>query len=169
MDFAQRKSWADNFKEQQFNILNSYINQLDFNKVKNRGVTLSDAPEFDDQNLETDVILFGTLRIALRVRSGQSSMYNDIALRSHLPSGYRTELHKIKDGLGDYYLYCWTSDGINITEWILIDLDEFRKHMDECLEVFDHFNNDGSAFNTYSISKLIDCGCCVVWFLDVLG
>lgn len=168
MDFATRKAWADKFLEQQYQILNSCINLLDFNKVKNRGVQVTPAPQFDDQHLETDVIMFGQLRIALRVRRGQSSDFNDIALRSWLPSGNATEVHKIKQGFGDYYLYCWTTDGNLITEWILIDLDKFREEMDNCLTILNHFNLDGSAFNTYSIQRIIETGCCVDEFLNVL-
>lgn len=168
MDFNASKTWADRFLDQQFQILNSCIGLLDFNKVKKRGVIINPAPEYDDQNLETDAIMFGTLRIALRVRTGQSDLYNDIAIRSHRPSGVATELHKIKAGFGDYYLYCWTSDGRNITEFILFDLDKFRAVMDECLVTYDHFMDDGSAINTYSIPKIIEQGCCVARFLGVL-
>ena len=168
MSFDTNKTWADTFYDQQIAILNSCMPDLDFNKVKHRGVSFNVAPAHDDQNLETDVILVGNLRIALRVRRGCSSMYGDIALRSHLPSGNRTEVHKIRAGMGDYYLYCWTADGVNITEWILFDLDRFRANMDQCLAVFDHFNDDGSAFNTYSIQEMINCECCVSYFLDTL-
>lgn len=168
MTFQERKAWSDRFLDQQFQILNNNAGLLDFNKVKRRGVTIEQAPLFDDQNLETDAIMFGKLRIALRVRSGKSSDYGDIAIRSYLPSGSATELHKLRNGFGDYYLYCWTLDNENITEWILIDLDRFREVMDSCLIIFDHFNNDGTAFNTYSISRLIENECCVATFLDVL-
>lgn len=168
MSFDTNKTWADTFYNQQIAILNSCMPDLDFNKVKRRGVSLNVASPYDDQNLETDVIVFGTLRIALRVRRGYSNVYNDIALRSKLPTGNRTEVHKIREGLGDYYLYCWTADGVNITEWILFDLDRFRDNMDECLVVFDHYNDDGTAFNTYSIEEMIHCGCCVSYFLDTL-
>lgn len=167
MSFTENKTWADTFYNQQIAILNSCVPLLDFNKVKRRNISFNVAPEYDDQHLETDVIVFGTLRIALRVRRGQSNIYNDIALRSHLPSGNRTELHKIQAGLGDYYLYCWTADGINITEWILFDLDRFRTNMDACLSIFDHFNDDGSAFNTYSIPEMINCGCCISYNLSM--
>lgn len=161
MGFEQNKTWADTFTDQQFDILNSCIDVLDFNKAKRRGVTFNPAPAYDDMNLETDVIVFGTLRIALRVRRGYSSNFGDIALRSHLRSGGRTEVHKIRDGLGDYYLYCWTADGSTINEWMLIDLDRFREEMDNCLVIYEHFNGDGSAFNTYSIRELINRDCCV--------
>lgn len=167
MDFATRKAWADRFLDQQYQILNSCINKLDFNKVKHRGVQFAPAPEYDDQNLETDVIMFGALRIALRVRNGQSSIYGDIALRSHKPSGCATEVHKLKQGFGDYYLYCWTTDGILVTEWILFDLDAFREVMDSCW-ANTIYMPDGSAFNTYQISRMIERGCCVDEFLNVL-
>lgn len=166
--YSQRRAWADKFLDQQFDILNSYSDVLDFNKVKKRGFTINTAPDYDDQNLEADVIMFGKLRIALRVRRGQSSDFNDIIIRSQIPSGNCTELDKIREGFGDYYLYCWTADGKTITEWILFDLDKFREVMDQCLVTFDHFNDDGTAFNSYSISSMLDSGCCVKTFLDVL-
>lgn len=167
MPYEESRSWADTFIEQQYDILNNCINDLDFNKVRRRGVQIHPAPDYDDQHLETDVIMFGTLRIALRVRNGQSDTFNDIALRSRRPSGCLTEVDKIEAGLGDYYLYCWTADGVNITEWILFDLDRFRENMDECFS-FEHHNSDGSAFKTYSIDQMIECGCCVDSFLSVL-
>lgn len=165
-NYAQRRAWADTFLEQQFNILNNCISDLDFNKMRRHKVSFDLAPDFDDQNLATDVITVGNLRIALRVRLGESRLYGDIALRSYIPSRRKTEVHKIKEGFGDYYLYCWTIDGVNITEWILIDLDRFREVMDLCLAIFDHFNNDGSAFNTYNIKEMIDHGCCVATCLN---
>ena len=168
MGFEQNKAWADRFYDQQIDILNGHIHLLDFNKVKRRGININPAPMYDDQNLETDVIMFGTLRIALRVRRGYSSTFNDIAIRSQLPSGNRTEVHKIRDGLGDYYLYCWTADDAIITEWMLIDLDKFRENMDNCLRIYDHYNDDGSAFNTYSIPEIIESGCCVADCLNLL-
>ena len=168
MSFEESKAWADRYLDQQFAILKSCINDLDFNKARRHITTLQVAPEYDDQNLETDAIMFGQLRIALRVRSGHSSDFNDIAIRSYRPSGAATELHKIQRGFGDYYLYCWSTDNETITEWILIDLDEFREHMDECLSIYNHFNDDGTAFNTYSIPRLIETGCCVDSFLNVL-
>ena len=168
MSFAENKAWADTFYDQQIQILNDCLPDLDFNKVKRREVSVNCAGAYDDQNLATDVLVIGSLRIALRVRRGSSNIYHDIALRSQLPSGNRTEVDKIQSGLGDYYLYCWTADGINVTEWILIDLDRFRENMDQCLSVYDHYNDDGSAFNTYSISEMIECGCCVDSFLEVL-
>lgn len=168
MDFATNKTWADTFLDQQINILNSYLPVLDFNKIKKRDVRIDPAPQFDDQHLATDVLMFGTLRIALRVRAGKSSTFRDIALRSHLRSGAATEIHKIRKGYGDYYLYCWTADGKLITEWILIDLDKFREALEYGLEGDCHINPDGSAFNTYDIAELVNYGCCVDSFLNVL-
>lgn len=168
MGYEERKAWADTFLDQQHRILNSCVNLLDFNKVKNRGVQFIPAPEYDDMHLATDTIVFSNLRIALRVRSGKSSDYGDIAIRSYKPSGAKTEIHKIKEGCGDYYLYCWSIDGVTITEWILIDLDRFRAVMDSCLKIHDFFTYDGSAFNTYSINKLIEHGCCPLICLNLL-
>lgn len=168
MSFEQSKSWADKFLPQQLEILNNYAGLLDFNKVKKRNIPIEEAPLYDDQNLETDVIMVGNLRVALRVRNGHSTDFNDIVIRSYRSSGADTELQKIKKGFGDYYLYCWTADGKTITEWILFDLDRFREVMDKCLVVFDHFNDDGTAFNTYSIAGLMSTDCCVDSFLDVL-
>ena len=166
MNYDQSRAWADRFIDQQMRILNNNIAVLDFNKIKTRGYQIQLASEEDDQKFETDVVVFGTLRIALRVRNGLSTTYNDIALRSYRPSGVRTEVHKIKSGLGDYYLYCWTADGITISEYVLIDLDKLRPVMDNCLVQFEHFCDDGTAFNSYSIDKMIGHGCCVSWFFN---
>ena len=165
MTYDQSRAWSDRFIDQQMQILNNNIAVLDFNKIKPRGYQIAIASQDDDMNLETDMVVFGTLRIALRVRNGYSSTYNDIALRSARPSGAKTEVAKIKEGLGDYYLYCWTQDGHTITEYILIDLDRFRSVMDDCLTNFDWYQCDGTAINTYSIDQMIAKNCCVSSYL----
>lgn len=166
MSYDQSRAWADKFLDQQIRILNNNIAILDFNEIKTRGYQIELASEEDDQNLETDVVVFGTLRIALRVRRGSSTTFNDIALRSQRPSGARTEVAKIKSGLGDYYLYAWTLDGNNISEWMLIDLDKFRLVMDNCLKTFDFYQQDGTALNTYSIPAILNSGCCISHYLQ---
>ena len=160
--FEENKSFADSFIEQQREILNNNVDVLDFNKAKKHHMYRLGTPEEDIYH-EADMIIFEfcSLKIALRVRNGHSYDHGDIAIRSKTAYGNRTELDKIVDGEGDYYLYCWTDDSNNISEYILFDLDMFRDTMDETLSQNNIPNGYGGAFSTFSIHEMLK-GDCVV-------
>lgn len=158
--FEENKSFADSFIEQQRAILNNNVDVLDFNKAKKHHMYRLGTPEEDIYH-EADMIIFEfcSLKIALRVRNGHSYDHGDIAIRSKTAYGNRTELDKIIDGEGDYYLYCWTQDGATISEYILFDLDAFRQNIEEILSQSNIPNGYGGAFTTFSIYEMMQNNC----------
>lgn len=63
--------------------------------------------------------------IAVRLRRAQYQ-HRDLTIRAARRSGVTTELGKIREGAGDFYLYGWTN-AWTIREWMLIDLEKLRQ------------------------------------------
>lgn len=85
----------------------------------------------------------------------------DFTLRSRVPFGGRTEIHKIKDGFGDWYVYIW-KDKKNVWEYYIIaDIDKLRES--GLLDIVrpDIPNGDGTFFRAYSIEELKNVECVV--------
>ena len=111
------KRWSDQFIPEIKYILAQYL--------------ISEAPVEEDQERNTDLIVL-TLkpyRIACRVRSNQYlAKYGDeFTIRSGRPSGCKTELQKIIEGWGDFFLYgfCDASES-KLIMYLLGDLSVFR-------------------------------------------
>jgi len=80
----------------------------------------------EDMKQVTDItIKVRTGNIAIRNRSDNVpwNKFHDITIRSILPSGHKTELDKIKEGRGKWYLYGWQY----FKDWIFFDLDFIRE------------------------------------------
>jgi len=93
------------------------------------------------------------VKIAIRIRHS-SCIYRDFTVRSKLDTGNITELAKIIDGKGDFYLYAWAINDTRIGEYMLIDLNLLR-----VLDILkdnriDISNYDGTYFKSYSIIEL---------------
>lgn len=64
------------------------------------------------------------------------SWRNEFTIRYYRPSGNRTEIHKIRDGLVQYLLYGFVDeDETNIIQYFIGDLDVFREHEPEPTEI----------------------------------
>ena len=89
--------------------------------------------------------------IAVRIR--RDIPWRDLTIRAKNGNA-RTEIHKLKDGYADWYLYAWTTAN-NISDWLLIDLNVMRSKgcFDESRPVT--MNKDGyTAFVKYSLPEL---------------
>lgn len=112
--------------------------------------------------------------VAVRIRRGKYD-FRDITIRAY-KNGNKTELHKLREGYGDWYLYAWedkNQDGI--AEWVLVDINKARSLFNENKEV--KMNKDGnSGFVSYSIEEVRATGalvahkknrpCCFVHWLN---
>lgn len=89
--------------------------------------TVSAATWQQDVKQATDMtITLGGKPKAVGVRLRRADYgYRDLTIRATRYSGAKTELEKILSGLGDAYLYGWTT-GLTISEWMLIDLNRLR-------------------------------------------
>lgn len=82
----------------------------------------------EDMRQATDLVVTvqdGDIAVRIR-RSGYRSKYRDLTIRSY-NNGCRTELDKIKEGWGRWYLYLWECTENNICDWILADLNKVRE------------------------------------------
>lgn len=84
-----------------------------------------------DQEQAADLVVFTarSVTIACRVRRpGYSEMYPyDFTIRSWRPTGVKTELAKINEGWGDWFVYAHANpDELNLDRWMVLDLDVFR-------------------------------------------
>jgi len=123
------------------------------------------APDDVDRRNATDMVVrLSGGDVAVRLRRADCD-YRDLTIRSKRDSGYRTELSKIRDGFGDWYLYGWLDGRNHISEWILVDLDELRtKQLWRGRREIP--NGDGTWFIPIAADELKRCGCLVA---DKLG
>jgi hypothetical protein len=95
---------------------------------------ICEAPLEEDQKRNTDLIVLRmeALRIACRVRRQKYywQYSHQFTIRLSRPSNAKTELTKIIEGWGHYFLYGFGHDGFGhdrkLTAWTLADLSVFR-------------------------------------------
>jgi hypothetical protein len=140
------KQWADQY----FPAIEQVIR-----KVANKIINFKIAPEQEDISQATDyLITVETGTIACRIRKPNCN-FRDFTVRSWRQSNAKTELTKIKEGFGKWYLYAWTKDKNSFSDWILLDLDLLRKSPLLNNERKQTFNPDKStAFISFSLPEL---------------
>jgi len=110
------KRWSDQFLRQ----IKGHIGQA----------LICAAPEVDDQEKNTDLIVFklDAIRIACRVRRHQYQSYaGEFTLRAGRPSGNKTELIKVIEGWGNYIFYGYANqEETEVEKWFIGDLSRFR-------------------------------------------
>ncbi|MDO8588387.1 MAG: hypothetical protein Q7T82_15270 [Armatimonadota bacterium] len=92
---------------------------------------IGEAPEEDDAERNTDLIVLklAAVRIACRIRTHEymEAYGGEFTIRSSRPTGTKTELAKIIEGWGDYFLYGFSdAAGRILAAWMLGDLKVFR-------------------------------------------
>lgn len=146
MSWQTDKQWADKY--------HSAIKVV-VNKIADKIITFNIAPEQEDQTEATDYIITvekGT--IACRIRKPDCN-YRDLTIRSWRKSGTKTELEKIKEGFGRWYIYAWAKNESALAEWWLLDLDALRKSPLLKNSRVEKQNKDGkTAFISISSSEL---------------
>jgi hypothetical protein len=112
------------------------------------------TPEEDMKHATDFKIKITAGDVAVRIRR-DNCRYRDLTIRAY-NKGYKTEIHKLREGYGDWYLYAWTS-GNSISEWMLIDLNVMRNN--DCFSEDRpiRMNKDGNTgFISYPLSELKD-------------
>jgi len=92
---------------------------------------IGEAPAVEDKQHNTDLIVLklDAVRVACRIRRfGYFDKYHgEFTIRSGRPSGVKTELAKLLEGWGDYFLYGFADESdADIFAWTLADLRVFR-------------------------------------------
>lgn len=84
------------------------------------------SPE-KDMKMATDIVIKVTGGdVALRIREDDCK-YRDFTIRSKSKYGGRTEITKLKEGFGRWYLYAWANKEAGFDDWLLVDLDILRE------------------------------------------
>ena len=103
---------------------------------------IDEAPLEEDRERNADLIVLRLNAVRIAVRLRDKKYFNDyceqFTVRASRPSEQKTELDKIQEGWGDYFLYGFADLG-NITEtelyrWTLGSLDALRSHIKNCAE-----------------------------------
>lgn len=119
------------------------------------------TPE-DDMKHSTDLkIKVSSGDIAVRIRRPGYTVFHDLTIRAY-SNGYDTEIHKLRKGFADWYLYAWTDNNNKICDWWLIDIRIMRNSglLSESRKI--KMNKDGrTGFISYSLAELISCGALV--------
>jgi hypothetical protein len=109
------------------------------------------------------VVTLDSEQVALRIRR-ETISFRDLTIRSY-KNGHKTELDKLREGFGRWYLYAWTESG-RITEWMLIDMNKVRAT--GLLEGrVEKSNTDGQTrFVTVSLFELGENDCIIQYELS---
>ena len=102
--------------------------------------------------------------VAVRIRRDAS--FRDLTIRA-VNKNSKTEIHKLREGYGDWYLYLWTEKN-KIVEWILVDINKMRDAnlFSEQRKVT--MNTDGyTGFITYTIEELEYNNCIIAKNKDI--
>lgn len=151
MSYAVQRKTSDKY-------LDSFKEILKRNSMHFLSLEVSDEQK-DTQEATDMIIKIEGGDVALRVRDA-SKPYRDLTIRSKSKYGGRTEIDKIRDGFGDWYLYGWGNGGY-VKEYILVDLDKVREFglLEGRREIP---NYDGATrFINIEIGELQMCGCII--------
>lgn len=159
MTYEIYRARADEFMPQIEQILRKHAIQF---------ISVRGATDKEDTKQATDMVVETSHRSwAVRVRFHPCN-YRDLTIRSRARRGGKTELHKIREGHGAFYLYCWEGveangkGSFNIDEYIIVDLDKLRSSGLLSSSAEETINTDGkTAFVSLHIDALRSAGCLV--------
>ncbi|NCU32851.1 MAG: hypothetical protein EOM23_07975 [Candidatus Moranbacteria bacterium] len=114
---------------------------------------LEPSSEDEDYNLSYDMIYTGRMMLSVRIRKNEYLRFKDFTIRSKSANGYRCEIDKLVDGLGDVYFYAWMDKNeVILEDWIVVVIDKIRDKLLTSGIVRSNF--DGTMFRAYSIDFL---------------
>jgi len=150
MAWREAKEWSDRFLPQMKRIIGEAL--------------IVEPPIEEDMKRNTDLIVLGfkSVRVGCRVRRHEYlSRYGDeFTIRAGHPNGARTEIDKVVDGWGDYFLYGFADiREYRLERWLLGDLDLFRRWREYelkrgCKPWSNSTNGDGTSFHSFKINSL---------------
>jgi len=66
--------------------------------------------------------------VAVRIRRPEyRKRWQELTVRAWRLGDIPTELHKIRDGWADWYLYAWSNGNGGLQDWLLVDLNAMRQ------------------------------------------
>lgn len=122
-------------------------------------VDIQIASPDEDLKQSTDLkIKITTGDVAVRIR--RDIPWRDLTIRAKNGNS-KTELHKLRDGYCDWYLYLWTEDD-KIVEWVFIDINKMREADMFSDQRSVKMNKDGyTGFIKYTIQELENNNCII--------
>lgn len=149
-NWKQDKAWADRYWPEIERVIRQVAGEI---------IDVRQADDESDQKRATDyVVSVSSGDIACRIRKWQYWRYAEVTIRSSRPGPYKTELQKIREGFGRWYLYAWAHDDGQFGAWVFVDLDKLRDSgfLERSWE--EQNNHDGSStFICIPICHLQDC------------
>lgn len=150
--------------KQNWNFSEKYMPQIKLILAKHAGkflqIEVATMEEDMTQAFDLNIITHNKSKIAVRIRRADIK-FRDITIRA-LNGGHKTEIHKLRDGYGDWYLYAWESEGNRITEYALIDIHKARHLFTQDRNVIPNTDNK-TGFYSYSIEELAKCGALIAY------
>ena len=153
--------------EQDSEFAESYLPEIKRILRENAMLFISVVKADEERDLEKATDLLVKVEngdVAVRVRRPTKKQKRDFTLRSWRKSGVKTELQKIREGFGRFYLYIWLDQELEVADWILVDLNALRAS--GCLKnsLEEILNKDGkTAFVILSLKKLKNSNCLLSW------
>ena len=113
----------------------------------------------EDTKESFDVVVNSKLKISVRLRKWRYFLgHKDFTIRSKTKHGNKTEIDKLKEGYGQFYLYGWLDDKEEyIKQWVMVDINKFRPYLNNPISK-NIPNGDGTCFNAYSLNQIASCG-----------
>ena len=154
------KNDNDVFKSKYQDIIFDNLNLIfkSFNKELEQSNFQQDTEEATDYILSVN-----KMSVAVRNRKYKFKRYRDITIRCESNENNKTELHKIKEGYANVYLYCWqTEEGNDIDSYVLVNLNKLRNCNILSQERKINQNiNDNTKFISISIDDLYENNCLI--------
>ena len=140
MNYNINRSWSDEFMPSVKSILGQVI--IDTSTYK------------QDTEEAFDLITLPTAKkIACRVRDYDkyNKFMDEFTIRSRTKYGKKTEIHKIKEGFGDWMFYGFGKNK-RVLKYSIIDLNVFRENV-EHISFQNIKNNDGTEFAVFKLGR----------------
>ena len=127
------------------------LNVVNF-KMGMEAILLKESTEEEDTKLSFDAVTSIGTRVSIRVRKLEYfSRFKDVTIRRVSKNGGKTELDKLKDGLGGMYFFAW-ADEEGIKQFVYYSIDKLRPYLDYGV---DKDNSDGTGLRCFSIKQLL--------------
>jgi hypothetical protein len=132
-------------------------------------VSIEIANEEDDMKHSTDLKIKMTAGdVAVRIRRPYRT-FRDLTIRAKCGI-QETEIHKLRKGYADFYLYLWECDEGDICDWILVDINKMREtrllYHDKTIRM----NRDNyTGFISFSLDELRQHKCLIAHSYTIDG
>ena len=150
-EFKKNFSFQDGYLQQIQSIVSLNLQHM---------VTFRKGTQIEDSYQSTDMVINIDMGVAIAVRIRRPDCkYRDLTIRSRSWGNGKTEIDKLRDGWGDWYLYAWQNKQNVLDEWMLINIHAMRSSGLLGSKKVSRFNTDGkTAFISYSIDELFKSG-----------